>query len=311
MQETPIVIHQHLMQKFMRLEKDFSNALALYSFYIYHAQKQKTNQPLATDSFTSNGLHWGIEKVKRIKKILKELKVIEVVQKKKYSYIHLFFIYTQKKIDEVLGKESTPKTKEKLDENIKSTPIVEPEMVKKPVPKTAFQIELEKNYIAKDKIEIIRETILSIKDIRTYRFDAVVFAKWIVYCENNNISYNTTHIKNWLKKLNKRTTIEQKKAIHNAINKKWRDFYLPEIKNSKYHHLLGKNLFLEEKNYEELLGIDMKKEVYFYTFKNKTLKTKERPTKLFNRYGYREEEVKTAPISLKVMKTIGGIVRRF
>ena len=108
MQETPIIIHQHLVQKFMTLGKDFSNALALYTFYIYHAQQQKTNRPLATDSFTCNGLNWGIEKVKRIKRLLKDLKVIEVVQVRKYSYIHLFFIYTKKKIDEVLGKTDEP-----------------------------------------------------------------------------------------------------------------------------------------------------------------------------------------------------------
>jgi len=37
----------------MKQGKSFSNLLALYTFYIYHAQLQETNQPLATDEFIS------------------------------------------------------------------------------------------------------------------------------------------------------------------------------------------------------------------------------------------------------------------
>jgi hypothetical protein len=55
--ENPIIIHSHLLQKFMRHGKDFANLLALYSFYIYHAQLQKTNQLLATDEFTKKGMN--------------------------------------------------------------------------------------------------------------------------------------------------------------------------------------------------------------------------------------------------------------
>ena len=104
--ENPIIIHTHLLQKFMRHGKDYANLLALYSFYIYHAQKQKTNQPLATDEFTRKGMNWALDRVKKTKRILKEMKVIEVVQKQQYSYIRLFFIYTKKKIAEILGQSS-------------------------------------------------------------------------------------------------------------------------------------------------------------------------------------------------------------
>ena len=101
--ENPIIIHPHLLQRFLKHGKDYANLLALYSFYLYHAQLQKTNQPLVTDEFTRKGMNWASDRVKRIKKILKEMKLIEVVQKRKYYYVHLFFIYTKKRIGEILG----------------------------------------------------------------------------------------------------------------------------------------------------------------------------------------------------------------
>ena len=300
MKNTPIVIHQHLIQKFMTLDKDFSNALALYTFYIYHAQKQQTNQPLATDSFTGHGLSWGIEKVKRVKRILKDLKVIEVVQKRRYSYIHLFFIYTKKKLGELFGENTQP-IKE-VKEEIK---------VPQPIQKTAFHLELEKHYLSQSKINAIRKEILMVKNIEKYKFAPITFAKWIAYCEKYNISYNKSHALNWIKKLDKRTTIEQKEAIYQAINKKWKDFYFSPIKESPYHSFLGKSLYMEEKNCDILLDIDIKNGVYLYQFKNTTLKTKETPKNLFLKYGYDKEERSKAPISLKVMSKISGIIKRF
>ena len=72
--ENPIVIHPHLLQKFLKHGKNYANLLALYSFYIYHAQLQKTNKPLATDEFTRKGMNWAIDRVKKTKRILKEMK---------------------------------------------------------------------------------------------------------------------------------------------------------------------------------------------------------------------------------------------
>ena len=66
--EDLIIIHPHLLQKFMRQGKDFANLLALYAFYTYQAKLQKTNQPLCTDEFTRRGMNWAIDRVK--KKIL-------------------------------------------------------------------------------------------------------------------------------------------------------------------------------------------------------------------------------------------------
>jgi len=44
--ENPIVIHPHLLQKFLKQGKNYANLLALYSFYLYHVQLQKTNVPI-------------------------------------------------------------------------------------------------------------------------------------------------------------------------------------------------------------------------------------------------------------------------
>jgi hypothetical protein len=92
--EDLIVIHPHLLQKFMRQGKDFANLLALYTFYTYQAKLQKTNQPLATDEFTRKGMNWAMDRVKKTKKLLKKMNLIAVIQKGFYSYIHLPFIYT-------------------------------------------------------------------------------------------------------------------------------------------------------------------------------------------------------------------------
>jgi len=318
MQETPIIIHQHLVQKFMTLGKDFSNALALYTFYIYHAQQQKTNRPLATDSFTCNGLNWGIEKVKRIKRLLKDLKVIEVVQVRKYSYIHLFFIYTKKKIGEVLGKIDSPivEKKDEIKKELKEDNKIEIEEDSKdtqtkaePKPKTDFHLELEKNYISQDKIEIIRKTVSSVQS--TYMFDPVTLAKWIVYLEKNKIQYNKSHIVNWLKKLNGITTIEQKEVIYNAINKKWKDFYLPKLKNSSYQKCLAKHLDIDGKYCDTLLDIDSKEGVYCYRFQNITIKIKQTPMDVFNSYQCEKRDPQSEPIGLKVMGKISEMIKRF
>ena len=222
----PIVIHQHLIQKFMRQDKHFANLLALYTFYIYHAQLQETNQPLATDEFARKGLNWALERVKKTKRLLKDLGVIEVVQYKKYYYIHLFFIYTKKKIEKLLNLEKQEEPKEGS--------------VKKPKQKSEFEKLLISSKIPQTKIDTIRASILSIKGIEKYKFNANIFAKWIIYCEKNSIRYTKNNLKYWLDKLNGKSQIKQSEAIDTAINKGWRDFYialLNENKEPKYPHI--------------------------------------------------------------------------
>ena len=136
--EDLIVIHPHLLQKFMRQGKNFANLLTLYTFYNYQAKLQKTNQPLATDQFTKNGMNWAMERVKNTKKILKEMGLITVVQKGYYSYIKLPFIYTKKKVGELLGniiasqnvKKEALKSVKKLEKIIVKSEKSEPVLLK-------------------------------------------------------------------------------------------------------------------------------------------------------------------------------------
>jgi len=102
--EDLIIIHPHLLQKFMRQGKDFANLLTLYTFYTYQAKLQKTNQPLCTDEFTRRGMNWAIDRVKKTKKLLKEMGLVNMIQKSYYTYIQLPFIYTKKRVGELLGK---------------------------------------------------------------------------------------------------------------------------------------------------------------------------------------------------------------
>jgi len=271
--ENAIVIHPHLLQRFLKHGKDYANLLALYSFYTYHAQLQKTNQPLVTDEFTRKGMNWAIDRVKRIKKILKDMKLIEVVQKEKYYYVHLFFIYTKKKIGEILGKSTTSqKSKESEDLSPKKE-------------KTESE--------AKPKPNVIN-----------------LLDKWLEYCHKRKINYGKSNIKYWEKKLDKRLIIEQQEAIYKAIKNNWKDFYLVPLKESKYHKLLGKSLMLE-KDCDTLLNIGYFNKKYLYQFKNHKITTNAKPIELFNKYGYEKVEVKTAPIVSVVHDKIMGMVRRF
>ena len=307
---TPIVIHPHTLQKFMRSGKDFANLLALYTFYIYHAQLQKTNQPLATDEFVRKGLNWAIDRVKRIKKILKDMKLIEVVQKGQYYYVHLFFIYTKKKIDEILGnrevesKEAT-KPKEQLKE--KEEEVKESATTQKPKTKSLFEQHLIDNRIESKKITHIRKSILSIDGINDYKFNGIEFAKWMVYCEKNHIRYNTGNLKHWLDKINGRTTIEQKGAISNSITKKWKDIYLKPIEDSPYHKFLGKSIFIDNRLFENLEDIDFVDNLFVYRFKKITIRMKESPMDVFERFEYHKERTVCSDVKERIM----GIIKRF
>jgi hypothetical protein len=286
--ENPIIIHPHLLQRFLKHGKDYANLLALYSFYLYHAQLQKTNQPLVTDEFTHRGMNWAIDRVKKTKKILKEMKLIEVVQKRKYYYVHLFFIYTKKRIGEILGNgEVSQKSMETEDLS----------------PKKA---ETKSTEIEKAKVEKKVKTRLkpSVPHVPT------VFDKWLEYCDKNSVKYGKNNLKYWEKKLENRLSIEQQEAIYKAINRKWKDFYLVSLKESKYHKFLGKSLMME-RDCDTLLDIGYLNKKYIYQFKNIKITTTAPPFKLFKKYGYEKREVKTAPIVSVVQDKIRGLIKRF
>jgi hypothetical protein len=277
--EDLIIIHPHLLQKFMRQGKYFANLLALYTFYSYQAKLQKTNQPLATDEFTRKGMNWAIDRVKKTKKLLKAMKLISVVQKGYYSYIKLPFIYTKKKIGEILGngKESLkPKETEDLSPKKKTKTI-------------------------KSEVAKLKPSVPSVSPVLT---------SWVEYCDKFGIRYGKSHLSYWGKKLDKRLTMEQREAVFLAINRKWKNFYLTPIKESKYHKLLGKSLMID-KDCDTLLDIDKKEGRYIYQFKNIRISSTVEPLRLFERYGYNRQEVKTAPIVEEVKERILGVIKRF
>ena len=274
--ENPIIIHPHLLQRFLKHGKDYANLLALYSFYIYHAQRQKTNQPLVTDEFTRKGMNWAMDRVKKTKRILKEMKLIEVIQKRKYYYVHLFFIYTKKTIGKILGK-STQSLNTSESEDLSP---------KKP----------------KKSKEKLKPSALS---------EPMVLKQWLDYCKKKKIKYGKSNIKYWEKKIDKRLTIEQQQAIYTAIEKGWKDFFFTtSIKESKYHKLLGKSLMME-KDCDTLLDISYINKKFVYQFKNIKVTTATSPLEIFDKYGYVKSEVKTAPIVSVVQDKIMGVIRRF
>ena len=272
--ENAIVIHPNILRKFIKYGKDYANLLALYSFYLYHAQLQKTNQPLATDEFTRKGMNWAIDRVKRVKKILKEMKIIEVVQKERYSYIHLLFIYTKKKIDEILGNNR---------ESEASAP-------KKPKEKTT--IKESKKPIAKASSPILLD--------------------WLKYCDNKHIAYGKNNIEYWKNQLKDRLIIDQQKAIYTAINRGWKNFYIVPLKESKYHKFLGKSLRMD-RDCDTLLDITYTSgDRYIYQFKNIKVTSTGSPEELFGRYGYTKiDVVESIPIASQVKDKIMGVIKRF
>jgi len=73
--EEPIILSKHLMDILLK-EQNFSELLALYSFYYYTAKWQDTTQPRATLSYVQKGMHWGKDKIQITKKRLHELGLI-------------------------------------------------------------------------------------------------------------------------------------------------------------------------------------------------------------------------------------------
>jgi hypothetical protein len=273
--ENPIVIHPHLLQRFLKQGKNYANLLALYSFYLYHAQQQKTNQPLATDEFTRKGMNWASDRVKKTKKLLKEMGLIEVVQKRKYYYIHLLFIYTKKKLGEILG-----------NCNIFPKPSIKEEV--KP-----SEVKKETKTKSKSSISVMPN----------------VLKKWLEHCDKKGIKYQKSNLTYWEKKLSKRVVLDQQEAIYKAISRGWRDFYLVPKKDSKYHKFLGQSLMME-KDCDTLLNIGFANNHYIYHFKNIKFTTTANPYDLFKRHGYDRGDNK-APIISTVQQKLMRFVQRF
>lgn len=86
--ERPVILSKYLMDRFLE-EQNAGDIIALYCFYYYTAQWQKTNQPKINNIYTLNGLHWSKERLQKAKKILRELNLIESIhiRDKESNYI--------------------------------------------------------------------------------------------------------------------------------------------------------------------------------------------------------------------------------
>ena len=76
-------------------------------------------------------------------------------------------------------------------------------------------------------------------------------------------------------------SIEQQEAIYKAMDRGWKDFYLVEKKNSKYHKFLGRSLKMK-RDCDTLLDIGYRDKTYMRIFflkeKNLILDTDMRAT---------------------------------
>ncbi len=72
----PLIVPKQLIEIFLK-EEYCENLLMLYSFYYYTAKWQGTSIPRSTTEYTSRGLNWGVDKVRRTKKKLIELGLVE------------------------------------------------------------------------------------------------------------------------------------------------------------------------------------------------------------------------------------------
>ena len=300
-----IAIHPYLLQKFMKYEKDFANLLALYTFYLYHANIQKTNSILATDEFTKNGLHWALDRVKRIKRLLKKLGVIVVQQRGYYSYIKLVYLYTKKKIEQLVGADSSREDKTETKSNTAEKKVQEAkpkeetrdkEEIEKPkteekksneAPKKSIFVKvLEENHLKSEKIEEIRGHIN--KNIKKFKvFNPLALAKWIGYCHRTGIPYNNESIEGWIKKLQLKPSIEQLEVVNQAIESGWKNFYMPSKDKSKYQKYLGRHLKIKHDILDTL--IDIKRQAngeFLYVFKINSVLTPLTIDKLFEKYEY-------------------------
>jgi len=94
-----------------------------------------------------------------------------------------------------------------------------------------------------------------------------------------------------------------------AIEKKWKDFYLLPIKESKYHRFLGKSLMMD-RDCNTLIDIGFKDKKFIYQFKNIKVITAEPPSEIFNRCGYDKSETIDRPILSKVRDKIMGCIQK-
>ena len=272
-----IIIHPHTIQKFMRYKKDYANLIALYTFYIYHAQLQKTNRPLATNEFVKRGLGWSLDKIKRIKRILKELKLIDVVRRGKYYYIYLPFIYTKKKVKEILNR---------YKEKIKSKSKRRERREEREYEREVYNYLVSGN-IKKERAREIAEMVSLVEGIEelSKRVDMSSLARWLWHCEKFGVRYDIALLKSWIEKLSKYFFIDQVSIIDNATGKFLMD--LEDLKGSIYTKYRKRSIKAEGFIFKNLYNvyIDHSNSKYIYLFENGRVGSYFDIWELFDEYG--------------------------
>lgn len=99
-----IIIPKVTMDILLKQKKP-AELISLYAFYYYTAKWQKTNRPYCTTSYASNGIKYGLNKIRRIKKQLKDIGLIDdytvyddKTKKIKGWYIIVKYIFKQETI---------------------------------------------------------------------------------------------------------------------------------------------------------------------------------------------------------------------
>lgn len=106
-----VIFSKQTIDLFLK-EKNFSDIIAVYTFYYYTAKWQKTNKVKATDGYVMKGIHMGAVSFKRAKQFLLDNGLItQITTRNKKGevtgwYIKLNYIWSKKKVESLDLEES-------------------------------------------------------------------------------------------------------------------------------------------------------------------------------------------------------------
>jgi hypothetical protein len=281
-----LVIHHYTLNKFMRQGKEYHNLLGLYMFYLNQARIQGTNSPLATNDFVKRGLGWSIERIKRVKRLLKELDLIEVVRKGQYSYVKLKYVYSERKINEILCEADNPYAKEEESQETEKSENSSDKSDKK----RDFESFLKKNHFSDEQIKKTKDMVLAVKDFKKKyqnRVDALALANWFSYCKRRRIAYNQGNVESWIKVLANLFFIEQRDFVKRMIKRGYKNLTYTA---SKYMNYRGRSVYFKGKVYSNLQNMarGIVDNLIYYFFDNGVISSRLGATKLFITYEYYE-----------------------
>ncbi len=98
----------------LKIIKGWPDAIALYIFYYYSANWQKTNQPWVTAKFCQKGLSWGTARFRQADKILREAGLIKKVPGRSKDgkiakwYVRVVYWWSTAKDQALMAKKDKP-----------------------------------------------------------------------------------------------------------------------------------------------------------------------------------------------------------